>query len=164
MFDGFINRKDQAGGFSGGDESILFDQKRFPDESLVSVTDALGLVPDIDAEVFSTLGVFLAESIKDFHRVETGIIGEGSWDDFKGLGHRDEDELFLGFDGPGVGSEEFGEFHFAGATTGDDVFGFEDPTDDHDGVVKGSFGFFDELISAASKDHGGGFGVRASGE
>ena len=46
--------------------------------------------------------MFLSKLIKDFQRVQTSVISNVSWDNFKGLSERVDDELLLSADGSGV--------------------------------------------------------------
>ena len=79
--------------------------------------------------------------------------------DFEGFGHGGDEELFLAVDSSGEVSEMFGDFHFDGASTGDDRVVLHRPSDDHDGVVQRSLSFLHELLCATAKDEGAGLSL-----
>jgi hypothetical protein len=47
--DSLVNGKDHAGKFIGSLEIILLNQKRLPDEVLISVLDEIDIIEDVDS-------------------------------------------------------------------------------------------------------------------
>jgi len=105
------------------------------------------------------MSMLLSELVKDSNSIETSIISEGSWDDFKGLGEGIDNYLLLSTDVSGVVEQISREFHFSGTSTSNDFISLNGSSDDHDSIVEGSFGFSNELFSTSSDDQSGGLGL-----
>ena len=67
----------------------MFYESGFPDEFLVGIGDSIGSV-DADSEVAAilVLRMLLAEPVHDLNGVQTGILSNGSWNNFEGPGER----------------------------------------------------------------------------
>ncbi len=104
-----------------------------------------------------------SQFVDDVERVEAGIVGDDSGDDFEGFGEHVHDQLFLACDADSVFLEAPGELHLCCATARDDGVGLEAASDDHDGIVEGAFSLLDELLGAAAEDDGCRFALSVGG-
>jgi len=84
--------------------------------------------------------MLLSELDEDVNRVETSIVGELPWDDFKGLGKGGDNHLSWAFGifafTEGGGSQQLGKLHLNGTSTSNDGVGLDGSSDDHDGIVQ----------------------------
>lgn len=103
--------------------------------------------------------MFLSQSVHDFNWIKSSIFGNSSRDDFKSLGERIDDQLLFSLDWSSMMSKVSRQFHFNGTSPSYDGWEFHGSSDNHDRVIQGSFGFFDELFGTSSQDNCGGLGM-----
>ena len=143
-------------------QRIDLDQTRLPnmlghqirtDAASAIVSREIDAGPDV-----AVLPVLDAQTIQHVCGVEAGIVTELTRDDLESLCEGFDDGLLL------VGDVAVGElvqvgadFHFAGASAGDDALVLDTALDDHDGVVEGALDFGNELLGATAEDQGAGF-------
>lgn len=136
--DGFINSQDHARGLSGSLESVVSNKDWFPDEFLVGVADSRGSldINSVEFSIFLIGGVLISELVQDSDRVQTSIISNGSWDDFKSLGVGIYNSLDFSLNAFCVLSESLGNFHFDSSTSSNNFIGLDGSSDDHDGIIE----------------------------
>ena len=161
-----INRQNHAGQLIGSLEIVLLDQKRLPDEILVSILDKVNIIEHIDSPALpvSLLGMDPPQLIENIIDWETSILGQTPGNDLKSLGISMHDEMLLSLDLSGLHSEELGELHLNGAPSGDDLIGLGDSSDDHNGVIETPLGLLEKLLGTSPEDNGGGFTLGTSSE
>lgn len=99
------------------------------------------------------LAVLNTQAVKNISGIETGIVAKLARDNLESLGKGLDDTLLLVWNvGVGVCVQVFGDFHFAGTTTGDNVLVLDGTLDDHDGVVQGALNLSDELVGTTTED------------
>lgn len=101
----------------------------------------------------------VSEFVDDIEWVKSCVVGDAFRNDFQRFGEHVHDKLLFTWNLNSVLFQSLWKFHFSSSSTSDDLVGLETSSDNHDGVVQWSFGFFDELLGTTSQNDCGGFGL-----
>lgn len=116
--DHVVDSEQHGRGLHGRLENLLFHHQRFPDVEVSHVADLSGHPVDPEHDPVG-VGVFGSELGQHPDDVSPAVLGEGSGDDFEGVGEGAVGELALAFDEFGLLVQFVGEFHLGGASSGD---------------------------------------------
>mmetsp|Transcript_57657 Transcript_57657/g.65793 ORF Transcript_57657/g.65793 Transcript_57657/m.65793 type:complete len:225 (+) Transcript_57657:226-900(+) len=160
VLNSFINRQNNAASLSSSSQSVDLHHTRFPNETLISVTDVLTVQINTEPTTFGTLGVLLSQLVHNIVGVKSTIFGNSSGDDLQGLSVRIDDQMEFATQTGGIVSQVSTQFHFDGTSSSNNRGGVEGSSDNHDGIIQRSFSFVNELFSSPSQNDSGSFGGR----
>jgi hypothetical protein len=165
VLDGSIDREDGASCLSSGLDYVKSDDLRLPDEEVEKVLASSSEDVDTDPSAFFSLLVMaLSKLVEHVSAVHSRVISELFGDNLKSSSESVHNKLMLSLDGSKLLSQVAGEFHLDGTTSSNNSLGLNSSDDNHEGIIEGSFGFFNVLRSSSSKDDSYGFSGGASSE
>ena len=152
-----INWQNCACSFSCSLKCINLDKLWLPNVTLVVVSNSSVNI-HTQVHVFNTsLWVSVSKSVDDVKWVHTSIVCNDLRNDFKWFGEHVHDELLFSWNFNCVFLESLWKCHLCGSSTCNNLVCLETSSDNHDGVVQWSFGFFDKLFSTTSQNDCGRF-------
>ena len=112
----------------------------------------------------TTLCVFLAQFVQNIGRIKAGIVAKLARNHFESLCDGANEHLLLASDRAWGVAQVLRKFHFDGSATGNDSIVLHRSSNDHDGIVQGSFRLFHKLFRTTANNERARLGLRASSE
>jgi len=106
--------------------------------------------------------VLLAQLVENVGGIETGVVAQLAWNDLQTLGDGGDQKLLLAGNGARVVTQQLGQLHFDGTTSGYNRVVLDGAAHNHDGVVERALRLLQELLGTTTQDQGARLGIGAA--